>query len=219
MTRQPPFTPEELTLLEDSGRARTWERGEVLMFEGDRADDVVLITDGLVRITKDSENGYTSVLAVRGPDDLLGELSCLDGGARSATATATSPGSGVTITADRFRALLTEHGSLALAVLRGVTARLRDSDLIRAEHGAYPSGVRVARALVAMARRHGVPTPEPPGAVVVLTNQRELAGAAGTSRESVARALRAMHRDGLIVPGRGRTLVTDPAGLGGWNGE
>ena len=101
------------------------------MFEGDRADDVVLVTDGLVRITKDSEHGYTSVLAVRGPDDLLGELSCLDGGPRSATATATSPGAGVTITAERFRALLTEHGSLALAVLRGVTGRLRDSDPVR----------------------------------------------------------------------------------------
>jgi CRP-like cAMP-binding protein len=123
---------------------------------------------------------------------------------------------GVSVPAGRFLRLLEEHGALALAVLRSVTVRLRDSDRLRAEHGAYSAGVRVARVLLDIALRHGVPAGEPPGALAVMVNQQELAGAAGTSRESVVRTLRLLHRDGLVVPARGQLLVTDPERLGKW---
>ncbi|BBC34822.1 hypothetical protein SGFS_061160 [Streptomyces graminofaciens] len=214
-----PFTADELRIVRDAGRRRDWEHGETLMREGSPSDDIVLVEDGLVKISAETANGYTSVLALRGPGELLGELSCVDGGPRSATVTAIRAGRGVVVTADRFRQLLTQPGPLALAVLRSVTARLRHSDRLRAEHGAYPAGARVARVLADLALCHGVPVADPPGAVVVRITQEELAGAAGTSRESVARTVRELRRDGLVTVTRGRAVVPDAAALLRWGGE
>ncbi|MGW0706661.1 Crp/Fnr family transcriptional regulator [Streptomyces sp. NPDC002643] len=196
--------------MRDAGRRRDWLRGETLMSEGSPSDDVVLVEDGLVKITAETANGYTSVLALRGPGELLGEMSCVDGGPRSATVTAIRSGRGVTVPAERFRRLLAEQGPLALAVLRAVTARLRHADRLRAEHGAYPAGTRVARVLADLALRHGES---------VRVTQRELAGAAGASRESVARTVRELRQDGLVTATRGCVLVHDPSALLSWHGE
>ncbi|WP_049578663.1 Crp/Fnr family transcriptional regulator [Streptomyces sp. SBT349] len=212
------FTPEQLSLIHGAGRGREWARGEAVVSEGAPSTDIVLIESGLVKITTELENGYTSVLAVRGPGELLGELSCLDGRPRSATATAMETVTGSIVPGERFRRLLAAHGSLALAVLRSVAARLRDSDRLRAEHGAYPAVVRIARVLAVMALRHGVRDEEPPGGVAVHVSQRELAGAAGTSRETLVRAFATLESEGLIVRRRGYTLVTDVEGLRGWSG-
>ncbi|RBM22416.1 Crp/Fnr family transcriptional regulator [Streptomyces sp. PT12] len=218
MAGQDAFSREQLGLIHGAGRGRVWERGEAVVSEGAPSTDVVLIEAGLVKITTDLENGYTSVLAVRGPGELLGELSCLDGMPRSATATALEQVRGTVVPGERFRRLLSAHGALALAVLRSVAARLRDSDRLRAEHGAYPAVVRIARVLAEVALRHGEPDPELPGALTVRVNQRELAGAAGTSRESLVRAFATLEAEALIVRRRGHTLVTDVERLGGWNG-
>ncbi|MFC4501395.1 MULTISPECIES: Crp/Fnr family transcriptional regulator [Streptomyces] len=219
MTYPSPFTPEELRLVREAGRPCPWERGETLMREGSPADQVILVEDGLVKITAETANGYTSVLAIRGPGELIGELACVDGGHRSATVTALRAGHGVAVPAERFRQLLRRHGALALTVLRSVADRLRHSDRLRGEHGAYPAGIRVARVLADLALSHGVPVPGRPGAVTVLVNQRELAGAAGASRESVARTTRGLQRDGQVTVGRGRIVVKDPRALLDWAGE
>jgi CRP-like cAMP-binding protein len=189
------------------------------MREGGRPDYVVLVLNGLAKVTAESDNGYTSVLALRGPGELVGELSCLDGTVRSATVTAIERVEGVTVAAEAFLRLLEGHAALTLSVLRSVVARLRDSDALRAEHGARPATAMLARVLLETAIRHGVEAAEPPGALEVRMNQQELAGAAGISRESVVRCLRDMQTEGLVSAGRGRTLVRDLHGLRRWATE
>ncbi|MFF4697532.1 Crp/Fnr family transcriptional regulator [Streptomyces chattanoogensis] len=211
-----PFSSDEVRLIRDRGRTRIWKQGVVLFLEGDPPDSVVLIEEGLVKITADADNGYTSLLAIRGPGELIGEMACLDGRARSATVTAMQTVRGTAVTSDRFLALLEEHGSLALSVIRSITARLRDSDGLRADQGALPAGVRVARVLLDLALRHGSEAPGRPGGRALSVNQQELAGAAGTSRESVVRTLRRLQDHGLVTTSRGRTLVLDLRSLARW---
>ncbi|MFF7330172.1 cyclic nucleotide-binding domain-containing protein [Streptomyces sp. NPDC008150] len=208
-----PFGQEELIVLRAAGRARAWERNEVLIRQGGHPDCVILITDGLTKVTSDSGNGYTSLLALRGPGELVGELSCLDGAPRSATVTAMVRVDGVVVAAETFRRLMGEHEKLSASVLCSVVARLRDSDILRAGHGAHTARVRVARVLVELARRYGVPERTRAGAISVHMNQQELAGASATSRESVVRCLRSMQDEGLVETYRGRTVVLDLAGL------
>jgi CRP/FNR family transcriptional regulator, cyclic AMP receptor protein len=214
----PPFTPGQLELLSTAGRSLTWHTGEVLLRQGTPAALLIVIREGLVKVTADSPNGYTSVLAVRGAGELLGELSCVDGGPCSATAVAYSDGEGVAISARRFVQILEQHGQLALAVLRTVTERLRHADRMRAEHGAYGAELRVARVLLELAERHGVPVGGHPGGLDVLISQQDLAGAAGTSLPSVVRTLRTLRAEGLISAARGRVTVLDSRGLASWEG-
>lgn len=215
----PRFTPQQLRLLAAAGHRRRWESGEVLLRQGMPSATLIVIVRGLVKITADSPNGYTSVLAVRGAGELLGELSCLDGAPCSATATTSTAGEGVAIGAGRFVRLLEEHGTLALAVLRTIAERLRHADRMRIEHGAYSAELRVARVLVELAEQHGRPTGDGPQERVVRISQQDLAGAAGTSLPSVVRTLRKLRAEGLVTTGRDRVTVPDPAALAVWEGD
>ncbi|MFJ3303714.1 Crp/Fnr family transcriptional regulator [Streptomyces sp. NPDC086549] len=214
------FAPEELLLFRGVGHVRRWNRSDILMREGEPADFVVLLTGGLVKATVDSANGYTSLLALRGPGELVGELSCVDGRPRSATVTAMRRAEGVVVASEAFLRLLEQNAALGLSVLRSVVARLRDSDLLRAAQGAHTTRARLASLLVKLAVRHGSSASETlPGAISVQVNQHELAAAAGASRESVVRCLRAMQHEGLVATGRGRTIVLNLAGLRRWADE
>ncbi|MFF8966038.1 Crp/Fnr family transcriptional regulator [Streptomyces globisporus] len=202
-------------VLRSAGRSRTWPTGTVLFLKGDAPDRLALITEGRVKITADARSGYTSLLSLRGPGELVGEMACLDRRTRSATAVTVTPVRGTVITAARFLGLLEQDHGLALSVLRSIVARLRHADALRADQGALSAGTRVARVLLDLALRHGTEAGAEDHACVVPVSQADLAGAAGTSRESVVRALRELQRDGVVTTSRGRIVVHDLRGLGG----
>jgi CRP-like cAMP-binding protein len=201
------FGNDQIELLRAAGRSVTFKRGEILLTEGAHSGRTFLIEQGQVKVTASSLNGYTTLLAFRGPGELIGELSALDNGTRSGTATAISGVEAIAIPAAHFRSLLAEHGELALAVLKSVIARLRDSDRRRAEFGSHSTRARVASLLVELV--DNLDTPEPRAAKVIVVTQQELAGAVGTSRESVVRSLRELRRDGLVETSRGKVTVLD----------
>jgi CRP/FNR family transcriptional regulator, cyclic AMP receptor protein len=213
---QRPFTPDEEALLRGAGRSRDWRSGAVIFCEGDPPDRVVLIHEGLVKTTADARSGYTSLLAVRGPGELVGELACLDRRPRSATVTTMRPVRGTVIAAGRFIDLLEQNGALALSLVRSITGRLRDSDRLRADQGASPASIRVSRVLLDLALHHGTEVRYAPDARTVTVSQVDLASASGTSRESVVRALRKLQRDDIASTSRGRITVHDVRALHRW---
>ncbi len=187
---------------------------------GDPADQVILLEEGFVKVVSASPNGYVSLLALRGTHDLVGELSCLDSGLRSASVIAMSTVRGVVIPAARFTELLEADCALANAVLRSMGSRLRHSDGHRAALGASSAAFRVAQVLVEVSARYGTEAPQwAPRAFSVELTQQEIASAAGTSRESVVRTLRELHRRELVVTGRGFVVVLDPGELESWDPE
>ncbi|WTW94167.1 Crp/Fnr family transcriptional regulator [Streptomycetaceae bacterium NBC_01309] len=212
------FTEAELAAFRAAGRERTWAPGEVVIHQGDQSRYAVLVTHGLVKVTADADTGYTSLLALRGPGELVGELACIDGRGRSATVSAMRVVHGIVVGEAEFRDLLVRDGGIALTVLRSVVGRLRDADVERVSHGAHPTGQRIARILLDLAMRHGSDVDDPKGGRTVTINQQELAGAAATSRESVVRTLRVLQREGLVSARRGLTIVHDLRRLGGWSG-
>ncbi|MGW4839789.1 Crp/Fnr family transcriptional regulator [Streptomyces globisporus] len=212
------LTEAETSLIRGAGRRRSWRGGETLFAEGDAPREVVYIEVGVVKATSDARNGYTSLLALRGPGELVGELACIDGRPRSATVTAMREIRGTAVAADRFLRLLAENGPLALSITRIVSVRLRQANRLRALQGALPTTARVARVLLDLWLGHGTGDGRSPTDRAVLVSQVELAGAAGTSRESVVRALRLLQENRLITTSRGRILVHDAEALGRWSG-
>ena len=74
--------------LRGDGRRVRFRRGQALFTEGDVADRVFVIERGWVLITSIAPGGREIVLGLRGPGDVIGDLSALDGAPRSATALA-----------------------------------------------------------------------------------------------------------------------------------
>lgn len=66
---------------------RVFLDGETLFSEGDRAGEAYLITDGRVRITRET-NGAVKELGIREPNTIIGEMGVISDMPRMATATA-----------------------------------------------------------------------------------------------------------------------------------
>ncbi|MBW3657159.1 MAG: Crp/Fnr family transcriptional regulator, partial [Actinobacteria bacterium] len=139
--------------LRSRGVTHRYPRGSVLCREQQPSDAVFLLQAGRVKVSYLAPEGREVVLALRGPGDVIGELGVLDGGPRSATVTALDDVEAVVVPAARYRDLVASDPELSLRLLRLVIGRLRNSDRMVVEHGAYDASRRVAIRLLELAER------------------------------------------------------------------
>jgi CRP-like cAMP-binding protein len=202
------LTADEAAALEQAGHRRQWPRGATILREAERADSVIVLLTGRVKVSSDTASGVEVVLAVRGPGALVGELSALDRGQLSASVRTLEPVTALVVPHSAFEAYLQAHGRVAFLLIRQIVGRLRDSDRKRVEFGAFDTTGRVAARLVELAERFGQPTDD--GVRIGLPlSQDELAGWTGASREAVTKALRQLRSAGWISTGRLNVVVRD----------
>jgi CRP/FNR family transcriptional regulator, cyclic AMP receptor protein len=210
------------SLLEESDRrafaaqaqSRRFARGRPLMHAGQVPEGVFLLQSGVVKAYDVTPEGRELLLAIRAPGDLVGELSALDERPRSASVVALEAVEALVLPLPAFRALLTARPAVAIVLIRVIGARLRDADARRIELGRLASLARVASCLLELCDRFGADA-DADGAVAirVALTQEELAGWAGSSLESTARALRQLRELGWIETRRREIRVLDRAGL------
>jgi len=200
------LTGEEEEALHSQGVARSFERGAAIFHQHGMPERVLVLTVGCVKLSRMSEDGKEVILAIRGPGDLVGEMSAIDGRPRSATATALDPVEAIAISADRFVHFLEQHPRVALVVTRMLGSRLREADMMRVELSARDSMSRVAARIVELSERFGDEV-EAGVQIDLPISQEELAGWTGCSRDSVVKALQTMRGLGWIETGRRRITV------------
>lgn len=192
--------------LVSAGAVRRHEPGVILLQQGDPATHVLVLTAGRVKVVRTSSDGSVLVLAVRGPGEILGDISVLGGSGRSASVIAVDPCETRVIPADRFLALVRSLG-LESALLRHAMGRIREGEAWRAEIAALPAGPRLVRTLLRLA------IPGPATRVDVGLDQTELGQAAGLARSTVALELSRLRDLGLVTTARRRVVITDLDGL------
>ena len=82
------FSRKEIGLLAEHMTLRRLWRGQVLFNEGDRGEEMFLVHDGTIVISKEVTGKAEEVLAVMAPGDFFGEMNVFGGRRRSATARA-----------------------------------------------------------------------------------------------------------------------------------
>jgi CRP/FNR family cyclic AMP-dependent transcriptional regulator len=210
----PQLSPAGQWRLSTAGTRRRWARGDSLVREAEPTYDVVLIKRGRVKISSASPCGKQVIMAIRGPGDLLGESAAIDGKGRSATITALTDVDAVSLTRTEFTQVLLNAPEVTFELLVMLTGRLRESTRQRLELSVYDVPTRTARWLLDAAA-HSEPIGNGPGYTIRLT-QTELADAVGTSRVSVANALRKWRKEGAIATNRAVFHVLKPERLRVW---
>jgi CRP/FNR family transcriptional regulator, cyclic AMP receptor protein len=196
---------------------RTYARGQALMHAGQVPHDVLVLQAGRVKVSGTTDAGREILLAFRGPGDLVGELSALDERPRSASIVALEAVEALALSHEQFRAVLAHHPSAALALLRVLSDRLRDADAKRLQFAGYTTMGRVAFCLLELCDRFGE-ADEGTVEIDLPLSQEELAGWAGSSLESVGRALQQMRGLGWIETRRRAIRVLDRDALKGATG-
>jgi CRP-like cAMP-binding protein len=125
------LTPAESDALEDMGEPGTYPAGAVIFEQGGTADCVLLVRAGHVRVSARSTDGEDVLLAERGPGELLGDLSGIDGQPRSASVMALEEVRGLVVPLRAFRGFLMDHPRAAISLLELLSRRLREADAQR----------------------------------------------------------------------------------------
>ena len=193
--------------LSSLGRICTYSAGVVLAVEDESGGDVFLIVSGLVRIVVSPPEGLEMTLATRGPGQLVGELSALDGRPRSASVVAAEQTTVRAIDPVVFRRAVAERASLAGYLVHELVRRLRAADVRTTSRANDDLRTRVTARLVSLADATGWEPGDPPAELVV--RQADLASWVGSTREAVARILGDLRRDGLVETGRGSLRIND----------
>ncbi len=198
--------PEVRDALFAAGHRRRFAKGTALFIEGDHAHEALVIVAGLVKATIPALNGREIILNVLGPGALIGEVTALDGGKRSATITSLTELEVLVVEAGAFKRFLLDHPEVLHDLTLVLAARLRYGDRRQLEFGTGDSLQRLCARLVELAERYG--TTDDDGVVEVISplNQSELASWSGLSREAVVKSLRIL-RDLGWIESRGRTIA------------
>lgn len=102
--------------------------GTPLFHRGEPGDSMYLIEQGCVRISVKDTEGHDTTLAEMGNGEFFGEMSLLDGHARSADATTSVDSRLAVLPRADFRMFLRKNPDIALGILTALTHRLRRTD-------------------------------------------------------------------------------------------
>ncbi len=167
----------------------------VLFAQGDRADSVIYVQKGAVKLSVVSRGGREAVVAMLGPGDFVGESALAGQRLRIATATAVVPTTVLVIEKRKMqRVLHTERGMADRFIAYVLARNIRvEADLV--DQLFNRSEKRLARTLLLLAR-YG--RDETPSLVLPRVSQEVLAEMVGTTRSRVNLFMNKFRRLGFI---------------------
>lgn len=177
-----------LARLAATGAVSDLAAGTILAQKGDPGDCAWLILRGEIEVRAMSAGGRHTRLAVLSAGDVAGEMSAIDGGARSADMAATRNTRLLRLSRNALLAALADNPQAAVALVVLLSARIRALDAEMEARQVLDLGGRLARALMQQATAEGL----------VSATQGALAHLIGASREKVNRKLSDWARDGIV---------------------
>lgn len=191
---------------------RSYERGEDIISEGEKVEDIHLVLTGLAARTKILRDGERQIMALLVPGDLCDvEVFILD--ALDHNITAMSQTTCVLIPAKVVEDLLTESSKITKALW---WSTMTDSAILRewiVDHGSRDARERVAHLFYELLIRYRVIGETTDDSLPFLMTQEDLADATGMTAVHVNRTLQELRGEGLIEL-KGKVLtVLDPQHL------
>ena len=184
-------------------------RQVVAEFE-DVTTDVFLVMQGLVRVlVRTADGSRTQILGDFSSGDLVGEMSAIDGVARSAQIETLVRSRLCILPASAFLDLVAASHVVSLRLLRLLSLRVRTLNRRLLEQTMLPSRLRLAAELLRLGRkrRDGALVLSPP------PTHEELAARIGLRRETVSRNISSLTEAGLVQHNRSAFVVASPDAL------
>jgi CRP/FNR family transcriptional regulator, cyclic AMP receptor protein len=202
----------ERQLLLECGTNRRYAPGDLLIREGELSTYVLVLLDGVVKVTGSPADGSVVLLSVRIAGDLIGELAALDDEPRSATVQAVTTVTARVIAQRSFVGLLGEQPRIAGMVHRAIGGKLRMATRHRIDISGSRMYVRLARVIDSLVCSYGQPDSDGVRIGFPL-RQTDLASLVGGAEPRIHRELTRLRREKVLVTRYRQLLVTDPQRL------
>lgn len=187
--------------------------GKRLFSRGDPGDQIFIVASGRIRLSVLSPEGRELSFSHAIAGDVIGEIAALDGGSRSADATAIADTRLLALPQPSFLRFLETHPAAAMGAVALLCRRIRELSEHAEAIALHAIDVRFARLLLDLADSMAASdTSGEAGAINLEISQGELALMAGSTRQRANAALMSFERIGAIRRDA-KSIVVDRAKL------
>ena len=191
------FDEDDLEYLTQAGSSRVYKAREMIFHEGDKGGSMHVVLSGRVKVSAFSADGREVVLNFAGPGEVLGEITLLDGGPRTASACPIETTRVFHLARHDVLPILQRNPAAALHIIGVLCERLRATNRMVEDTIFLAAAPRLARAILRLVELHG----HAEGATWRLDMhlpQSTLGAHVGLMRESVNRQMRAWQEGGVL---------------------
>ncbi len=188
-------------------RSVSCARGDLLFTAGDPADSIYFVMEGRIKIFRTHSSGAESIVGIRNPGNLFGELGWAMGeSTRSNSASALVASDLRRVDAGEFGRKLRADEVLAAAFARGLVRRLTAVERELSELAGKSVPGRLVDILGRLAADHGIEETDGSLRLGLDLTHKDLADLIGTSRETLTKELGVLADVGLLRVAH-RTIV------------
>lgn len=201
------LSPDQVQSIGAHAALRVYEKGEVIIRQGDPADSFFIIVAGQVRVyvTDTNDSDKEVILTTLSAGEFFGEMSMLNHEPRNASVAALERCHVQVLSHRLFMTVLERSPDISLRIMETLVRRLREADRRISTLALMDVPSRISRTLFELAILSN-------GRRIVgeYLTQKDLASMVGSSREMVNRTLRDLQQNGVIeMSGRSITILKD----------
>lgn len=190
-----------------SVRWRSYSAQEQIIDRQSEATDVFFVVDGRARVVNNSVSGREITLDDINAGGHFGELAAIDGQPRSASVMALTQCSVAIMPQDRFMELVENHSSVALKVMRGLASIIRNSTERIMDLSTLAANNRVQADLLRLALNNM--DDDNRASIPPIPVHADVASRVSTTRETVARVMNDLARQGIVERQKNALVVQD----------
>lgn len=191
---------------------RSYRKNQVIFLEEETGTYMYIVMSGKLKITKSTQGGKETILAIHRSGDFFGEMALLDGKTSPATVSAMEDCKIASISRADFHNLLMSNDKVVRQIIQVLCARLRQV-WKQIQSLSYSSAeARIRGGVLELARKHGIPDSRGIIIDVKITHQ-EMAEMVGTSRETVTRTIARLRDEGILQLDGRRMILLEPKAL------
>ena len=198
----------ELGYIAEKMVSRNYDNGNYIFLEDSDGEQCFFVLEGSVKVTRLSKDGREVILAMLNEGDFFGEMSLLDEESRSANVIALEKTEVLTLDRRDFLDVVNDYPQIAVQLLKELAGRLRKSDRQIASLSLSDAEKRIALCIIRFADEQGV-IQNGKVSIPKTPIQQDIANMAGTSRETVSRALSILEKEDLIARNGRELMILD----------
>ena len=203
----------EMKQLDGITHMKHYDKKSLIYLPGDVSDQVYLLKEGRVKISKISEDGREITLVILEPGEIFGESSIVsDDQTRSSVAEALENAYLCIISRRDFEEFINNKPELALSITKLMGFRRRQIETMLEDLVFRGVHERIALLLLRLADRHGKAVGDKKLIDISLTHY-DYANLIGSTRETTTACLNDFKREGLIEFQKRKVVILNERGL------
>ncbi|MCH7494491.1 MAG: Crp/Fnr family transcriptional regulator [Candidatus Marinimicrobia bacterium] len=203
----------EVKHLDEITFMKHYDKKDLIYLPGDVSDQVYLLKEGRVKISKLSEDGREITLVILEPGEIFGESALIDDKeTRSTVAEALENAYLCVISRRDFEEFINNKPELALSVTKLIGFRRRQIENMLEDLVFRGVHERLALLLLRLAERHGKEV-DGKNLIDISLTHYDYANLIGSTRETTTACLNDFKREGLIEFQKRKVVIIDEKGL------